>query len=102
MPYYKFLADGRVDLSRTHRKMSAMKTLGVPYTDDEIGLAEADAREEGKGISDDLLAQGIVVAPDSEMVALISYLQGLGKQHAPPDDTLPEAKPGAQPVAEVK
>jgi cytochrome c oxidase cbb3-type subunit 2 len=49
-----------VDGSETPKKMSAMRTLGVPYTDADI--AGASAAVEGK----------------TELDALVAYLQNLG------------------------
>ena len=64
MPGYPWLAERPVDGQALARRMQALKTLGHPYTDEEIaGAAQA---VEGK----------------SELDALVAYLQGLGK-HAP-------------------
>jgi cytochrome c oxidase cbb3-type subunit I/II len=41
------------------------------------------AHEQAKEIAKDLQAQGRYVAPDKEIVALISYLQSLGKKWTP-------------------
>ena len=79
MPPYAFLTDAKVDLSRSHDKLSAHKTIGVPYTDAQIKNAQADAKKQGEMIAKDLREQGAEVAPDSELVALVSYLQHLGK-----------------------
>ncbi len=79
MPPYGFLVDAKVDLTRTHEKLQAHKTIGVPYTDAQIANAAADARGQGEGIAKELHEQGADVAPDSELVALVSYLQHLGR-----------------------
>lgn len=64
MPGYPWLAERPVDGQALARRMQTLKTLGHPYTDEEIaGAAQA---VEGK----------------SELDALVAYLQGLGK-HAP-------------------
>ena len=60
MPAYTWLATGRVDEGVTPGKMRALRSVGVPYTDEQI----AGATEEVKG--------------KSEMEALIAYLQVLG------------------------
>ena len=60
MPGFPWLAENKIDSSVTPKKVSAMKTLGVPYTQADIdGAAEA-------------------VKDKTEMDALISYLQVLG------------------------
>ena len=60
MPRFPWLADGQIDGALTARKMAALRTVGVPYTDADI--AAAAAAVEGK----------------SELDALVAYLQGLG------------------------
>jgi len=64
MPTYGWLAEALVDPDGTAGKMRALRTVGVPYTDEEIA-ASADA-----------------VRDKSEMDALIAYLQGLGTASA--------------------
>lgn len=60
MPAYSWLAGSKIDEQAVTPKLRAMKTLGVPYTDQQI--AEASKEVEGK----------------TEMDALIAYLQVLG------------------------
>lgn len=60
MPTYPWLERNKLDGTLTPRKLKAMRTLGVPYTDDDIAGAH-DA-----------------VAGKSELDALIAYLQGMG------------------------
>jgi cytochrome c oxidase cbb3-type subunit I/II len=75
----------------------------VPYTDDEIAGAGDAAMTQGLAIADELRASGVEIAPDAELVAVIAYLQSLGKKAAPPDDSREEAPPpapeGGGPVA---
>ncbi|MGD8862275.1 MAG: cytochrome-c oxidase, cbb3-type subunit I [Myxococcales bacterium] len=80
MPPYPHLLENRVDFEGTGDKMRAMVTVGVPYEPEALQTAAADALAAGKQIAGDLKQEGGVdVAPDSELVALISYLQRLGK-----------------------
>ncbi len=60
MPGFPWLATTPVDANGTAAKMRAMRTVGVPYSDEEIAAAH-DA-----------------VAGHSEQDALIDYLQSLG------------------------
>ena len=81
MPDFAFLADRPVDTSLTARKFEVLRTLGHPYTDEQIANAAADAREEAKVIAASLRRDGIALdetEAESEMVALIAYLQSLG------------------------
>ena len=64
MPGYPWLADAAVNERGTAVKMTALRRVGVPYTDEDIAGAEAAVR--GK----------------TEMEALIAYLQGLGTASA--------------------
>jgi cytochrome c oxidase cbb3-type subunit I/II len=86
MPPYAFLAEARVDFSRTADKLEAMHTLGVPYADAQIAHAAGDAQAQGRAIAADLAQGGVEAAADSELIALIAYLQSLGQLAPPPDD----------------
>jgi cytochrome c oxidase cbb3-type subunit I/II len=95
MPPYAFLRDARVDFGRTPAKLAAMHTLGVPYTELQIAAAGAEAEALGKAVAAELREGGVAAAPDSELVALIAYLQSLGQLAPPPDDTAAVAAGGA-------
>jgi len=60
MPAYPWLNEAPADASSIEDKMRVLRTLGAPYTDEQI----AAAREE--------------LAGKTEMDALVAYLQGLG------------------------
>jgi cytochrome c oxidase cbb3-type subunit 2 len=60
MPGYPWLAKNKLDGSDVQKKMQVLRTLGHPYTDEDI--TNAPAALEGK----------------TEMDALIAYLQGMG------------------------
>lgn len=60
MPSYPWLQTGLINGAHVQAKMKAMRTLGIPYTDEDI----AKAAEETNG--------------KTEMEALIGYLQSLG------------------------
>jgi cytochrome c oxidase cbb3-type subunit 2 len=60
MPAYPWLFDNVLDGALTARKLTAMRTLGVPYTDEDIAGAQA------------------AVSGRTESEALIAYLQSLG------------------------
>jgi cytochrome c oxidase cbb3-type subunit I/II len=94
MPPYAFLAYDKVDLTKTSAKLHAMSQLGVPYTDAQVRSAAEDARKEGEAISKELRDNGADVAPDAEIIALISYLQRLGNPPKPPPQGTPVAKAG--------
>ena len=60
MPAFPWLARNTVDGATIQKHMTALRTVGVPYTDEEIANAPKDV--DGK----------------SELEAVIAYLQGLG------------------------
>ena len=96
MPAYPWLEVRRVPLAQVPKKLEVMQKLGVPYSDEEVATSlqayEAQARE----ITEDLAKNGVQLDWDTELTALIAYLQRLGKQPAP--STQPEGGPlaGAQ------
>ncbi len=83
MPTYAFMEDRKVDLDGTAHKMETLSKLGVPYTDDDFASAVENATEQGRAIAADLAAQQVTVAADSELVAMIAYLQRLGRGPQP-------------------
>ncbi len=78
MPTYKWLIDSKLDVASTPAKISAMRKLGVPYPEGYENQCIADLDKQANEISDDLLNSGIVVEPETDIVALIAYLQRLG------------------------
>jgi cytochrome c oxidase cbb3-type subunit I/II len=95
MPTYAQLATDKVDFERTEPKLRAMRSIGVPYTPEQVQGAARDAAAQGEVIAADLKANGATVAADSELVALISYLQRLGKAE------LPASAPPGAPVSSL-
>lgn len=84
MPSYGFLAKGRIDAELLAKRLRLMRKLGVPYSDQEIDAAATLARRQADTIVEDLAANGVTLPWDSEMVALISYLQKLGRTQGVP------------------
>jgi cytochrome c oxidase cbb3-type subunit I/II len=98
MPAYTWLYDNSpMNYSMTEAKMKAMRTLGVPYTDEDIANAQKSIQEQAAGIEKNLTndpdfvksydeskqkaaAKGEKFVPmkDREIVAMIAYLQRLG------------------------
>jgi cytochrome c oxidase cbb3-type subunit 2 len=64
MPSYPWLFERQVSGDQTAKKMEVLRTLGVPYTDEQIANAKSDV-------------QGVL-----EVDALVAYLQALGKTHS--------------------
>jgi cytochrome c oxidase cbb3-type subunit I/II len=79
MPMYPWLYKDKTDFGSLQKKLQVMKSLGVPYSQDEVDHASENARAEAVLISDGLKAQGVPAGyEDKEIIALISYLQRLG------------------------
>lgn len=79
MPNYAWLIENDLDTSLTGAKIRAMQTLGVPYPAGYDKVANAEARKQANEISDRLAKDGIKTASNKEIVALIAYLQRMGK-----------------------
>jgi cytochrome c oxidase cbb3-type subunit I/II len=71
--------------------MRALQRLGVPYGDEDLALAGQRLDSQAQLIADDLLAKNVEVDPASRMVAVIAYLQRLGRG---PQPLAPAAVPG--------
>ena len=78
MPMYTHFKTGTVDPAVVVKRMKALRTLGTPYTDEDIALAEQRFMNQGQMIADDLAGKEVEIAPDSKMAAMIAYLQRLG------------------------
>jgi cbb3-type cytochrome c oxidase subunit II len=82
MPAFAFLAETPLDTSLTSRKLEVLHRLGAPYSDEQIRDAEADARAQMATVASGLRASGVPLSgaeAESEAVALIAYLQHLGR-----------------------
>jgi cytochrome c oxidase cbb3-type subunit I/II len=82
MPSFAWLLTNDLDRSVLPKKISVQRTLGVPYpnwTPEQIASRVSD---QAKTIAADLRANGGYVAPEKEIIALIAYLQKLGRSDA--------------------
>lgn len=78
MPSYPWLHENVLDVSTTQAKISAMRTLGVPYPEGFESIAEADVQKQAGQITRQLAAEGVTTGSDKEIIAVIAYLQRLG------------------------
>ena len=90
MPPYPHLSKETIDFSNTQVKLRAMRNVGVPYRADQIQTAEENARAAAAAIAAGLAenagvsvcdepTEGCELVVNSRMVALIAYLQRLGR-----------------------
>ncbi|HMT73983.1 MAG TPA: cytochrome-c oxidase, cbb3-type subunit I [Chitinophagaceae bacterium] len=92
MPRYIWLFKRTLDVSSTPAKIRAMRTLGVPYEKGYDQVANADLAKQAEGIAASLKKDGIEIPADREILALIAYLQRLGR----------DIKNEPKPIAETK
>lgn len=78
MPEYPWLIEDDLDVSTTESKISAMRTLGVPYPDGYEKEAMADLKAQSEKIAASLKADKIKAKPEKEIIAVIAFLQRLG------------------------
>jgi cytochrome c oxidase cbb3-type subunit 2 len=87
MPHYAFLAETPLVTTDIQARLRALRTVGVPYTDEDVTNAAADLRAQAdpNGDPSALLKRypkAVVVPGDgrelTEMDALVAYLQVLG------------------------
>ncbi|MGD1030459.1 MAG: cytochrome-c oxidase, cbb3-type subunit I [Opitutaceae bacterium] len=82
MPNFQWLLSNPLDEGSLPGKIAVQRQLGVPYpawTDAEIA---ASVSAQARAIALDLRGAGAYVAPDREVIALIAYLQHLGRYEA--------------------
>jgi cytochrome c oxidase cbb3-type subunit I/II len=92
MPRYSWLLDNKLDTSSTPAKIRAMQTLGVPYPEGYDKIANRDLMQQADSISANLKKDKIETLSNTEIVAVISYLQRIGK------DIKAEPKPEEQKI----
>jgi cytochrome c oxidase cbb3-type subunit I/II len=69
------------------RKLDVQRRLGVPINEKTLEEIQASVDAQAQEIAEDLKRSGLETLPDREIVALIAYLQKLGKAApVPPTD----------------
>ena len=79
MPNYPWLFKNDIDTGITPAKIRAMITLGVPYPAGYDLKANADLMKQAQGIKENLAKDKIEANSNKEIIALIAYLQRVGK-----------------------
>lgn len=79
MPTYPWLFEKYTDYGSLVSKINVQKMLGVPFPDWSPAQIDSSAKEQAKEIQKNLESLGKEVDADTEIVALIAYLQQLGK-----------------------
>ena len=79
MPPYPWLYTRKLDLTSLPARIGALRKVGVPYPEGAEAGAQKDATAQAAKIAANLKSNGIKNAPaDTEIIALIAYLQRLG------------------------
>ena len=108
MPPYPHLASETIDFAKTSSKLRAMRAVGVPYEASDIQSAEQNAYASASAIAAGLAkeagisvcespTEGCDLVVNSRLVALISYLQRLGR--VPQNDTDDDSNVSTDPLA---
>ena len=79
MPAYPFLMEQDIDTSETGAKIRAMQKLGVPYEKGYDKIANNELMQQAGIITEVLKADSIRISPNKEVIAVIAYMQRLGK-----------------------
>ncbi|MCA9297344.1 MAG: cbb3-type cytochrome c oxidase subunit II, partial [Phycisphaerales bacterium] len=95
MPNYPHLLTTSLDYASIPSRVKVNAMLGAPYPQEVIGNAEAIARAQAQAVIDEIVTQdGPGAVPenfaDSQMVAIIAYLQRLGTDIRKPDPAVAE------------
>lgn len=79
MPPYAFLLEWRIDPEDVAASVRALNRLGVPYEDTSLEAIRSSIDAQAATIVRNLAGANIETEPDREIVALIAYLQRLGR-----------------------
>jgi len=78
MPNYPWLAEKKTDYDSLPSKISVQQTLGVPFPDWNDDEFINQAKGQARNIAEDLKKDVPEIDPDTQIIALIAYLQQLG------------------------
>lgn len=80
MPPYAWLHEATIDAEDVQASVRALKKAGVPYTDADVDGVAASLQAQGQGIVTSLATANLETTADTEIVALMAYLQRLGRE----------------------
>jgi cytochrome c oxidase cbb3-type subunit I/II len=84
MPAYPWLLANDTDVAALPGRLAVQRTLGVPYPEQTPAEIRAQVDRQARAIADELRAAGAPVEPGREIIALIAYLQRLGRSEEVP------------------
>jgi len=77
MPNYPWLLKNDIDFDVLEKKLSILKTLGTPYSDEDVASAIESAKAQAQEIADGINDPTVENLQDKEIIALVAYLQTL-------------------------
>jgi cytochrome c oxidase cbb3-type subunit I/II len=80
MPPYPWLLDATLDAEDVQASVRALRKAGVPYSESDVEGVVGSLADQGQQITASLAGAGIQTQADREIVALIAYLQRLGRE----------------------
>ncbi len=82
MPKYTWLIADKIDFDSMSKRVKAMRTMGVPYTDADRDGAADNARAQARAIAGNIVAQSgrpeLSSLQDKQIISLIAYVKRLG------------------------
>jgi cytochrome c oxidase cbb3-type subunit I/II len=78
MPSYPWLAQKKINVEALPSKLAVLRRLGVPYPEWDEAAIHDQVATQAESIARDLQSKGKVLQPNTQMTALIAYLQKLG------------------------
>jgi len=84
MPSYPWLLTDKADYSALPSKIRVQRILGVPFPEEDAATIAAHVQTQAATITADLQAAGVNARADTEIIALIAYLQKLGRSEKVP------------------
>ncbi|HND00156.1 MAG TPA: cytochrome-c oxidase, cbb3-type subunit II, partial [Myxococcota bacterium] len=97
MPRYSWLLTQKLDISSLPARIGALRKIGVPYPAGYEQKAEVELKAQAARVAANLQSGMVKASPDSEVIALIAYLQRLGTDIK----AAPAAAPAAPKTASV-
>ena len=96
MPEYAWLLESKAEFETIPQRMRGMRMLGVPYKDDEIEHSIENARKDAKAIAAKITEyKDPEQFADKRVIALIAYLDKLGRDISAPSPPLATPVPSA-------
>ncbi len=87
MPNFPWLFTDKTDVAALPNKIAVQRRLGVPFPPMTADQLQSSIGKQEQLLSDELKVAGAEVPPDREIIALIAYMQKLGKSEQVPAPT---------------